>query len=131
MEFNSKIEKIKSKYIHLKIFEFIKDENFKFKLYLYSKLFQKKLELGMIDFKERYVNQTKINFDNYLCCFSLFNLDQKNFDKNLMNKKLKEDLQKFNLNIELIHEYLLNDLKKIVDKLKEKEKENKLQLNKF
>ena len=126
MEFNSKIEKIKSKYIHLKIFEFIKDENFKFKLYLYSKLFQKKLELGMIDFKERYVNQTKINFDNYLCCFSLFNLDQKNFDKNLMNKKLKEDLQKFNLNIELIHEYLLNDLKKIVDKLKEKEKENKL-----
>ena len=64
----SLFDKIKSKYIQNKIFEYIKNENFKFKLFLYSKKFQKKLELEPIDFKERYVIQSKITYENYLGC---------------------------------------------------------------
>ena len=119
-------EKIKSKYICQKVFEYIKEENFKFKFLLYSKYFQKKLELEIIDFKERYIIQSKINFDNYLCCYSLFNADPKNFDKNIISKKLEEELIKYNLDINIIYEYLLHDNKRFLKIIKEKEKENKL-----
>ena len=126
MENNCLFEKIKSKYICQKVFEYIKEENFKFKFLLYSKYFQKKLELEIIDFKERYIIQSKINFDNYLCCYSLFNADPKNFDKNIISKKLEEELIKYNLDINIIYEYLLHDNKRFLKIIKEKEKENKL-----
>ena len=126
MENVSILEKISCKYISGRIFDYIKDENYKFKLFLHSKKLQKKFELELIDFKERYIIKSKFNTDNYLCCYTLFNVDVKNFDKNIIFKKLEDDLKKVNININIIHEYLLNDLKKIVDKLNEKEKENKL-----
>ena len=126
MENVSILEKISCKYISGRIFDYIKDENYKFKLFLHSKKLQKKFELELIDFKERYIIKSKFNTDNYLCCYTLFNVDVKNFDKNIIFKKLEDDLNKLNININIIHEYLLNDLKKIVDKLNEKEKENKL-----
>ena len=50
---NSIFEKIKSIYIQKILFDFIKNENFKFKLFLYSKYFQKKFELERVDFKEK------------------------------------------------------------------------------
>ena len=129
MENKSLFETINSKYIRQRIFEFIKDENFKFKLFIHSKLYQKQFELEMIDFKERYITQTKINIDSYLLCYNLFNTDPKHFDKNILNTKLQEDLVKNNLNIDIIHEYLINDLKKLSKKLTEKE--NEKELNKF
>ena len=129
MENKSLFETINSKYIRQRIFDFIKDENFKFKLFIHSKLYQKQFELEMIDFKERYITQTKINIDSYLLCYNLFNTDPKHFDKTILNTKLQEDLVKNNLNIDIIHEYLINDLKKLSKKLTEKE--NEKELNKF
>ena len=123
---NSIFEKIKSIYIQKILFEFIKNENFKFKLFLYSKYFQKKFELERVDFKEKYLNQSKIELDNYLCCYSLFNVDPKIFDKNLMVKRVEEDLAKYKIDMNFIHDCLINDFKKIVKTLTEKEKENKL-----
>ena len=129
METNSILEKIKSKYMFQKIFDYIKEENFKFKLFLYSKFFQKKLELGFDNYKEAYISQSKINFNDYLCCYSLFNEKSKNFDKNILNKKLEEDLKKYNLDFNTIKEYLNNYFKKIKEKIDEKEK-NKKEKNK-
>ena len=126
MDDNSILEKISCKYISERIFEYIKDENYKYKFLLHSKKLQKKFELELIDFKERYILKSKFNTDNYLCCYTLFNVKANDFDKNIISKKLQEDLNKLNIDINIIHEYLLNDLKKIVKKLSDKEKENKL-----
>ena len=126
MNNNSILEKISCKYISERIFEYIKDENYKYKFFLHSKKLQKKFELELIDFKERYIIKSKFNTENYLCCYTLFNVDSKYFDKNRITKKLQETLNKLNIDINIIHEYLLNDLKKIVKKLSDKEKENKL-----
>ena len=126
MENNCLFEKIKSKNICQNVFQYIKEENFKFKFFLYSKYFQKKLEIEKIEFIERYIIQSKINFDDYLCCYSLFNSDPKNFDKNIISKKLKEELIKYGLNINTIYEYLLHENQKFLKTINEKEKENKL-----
>ena len=111
------IEKINSKYIRQKIFVFIKDQNFKYKFFKYSKIYQKQFELEIIDFKEKYIIQTKINIGSYILCINLFNKDPKNFDKNLLNTQLQEDLLKNNLNIDIIHEYLINEYKKYAKKI--------------
>jgi hypothetical protein len=75
--------KIKSKYIQESIFNYIKNENFKYKLFLYSKKAQKRFELELIDYKERYIAQSKITYDNYLGCYSLFNVEPKYFNKKI------------------------------------------------
>ena len=125
METDSLFEKIKSKYIQKKIFSYIKNENFIYKFFLYSKAFQKKLELENIDFKERYIIQSKISYDNYLCCYSLFNVEPKKFDKKIIEKKLQEELTKFKLDKNIFKECILNYFKKFVKKDNEEEKDKK------
>ena len=125
METDSLFEKIKSKYIQKKIFSYIKNENFIYKLFLYSKAFQKKLELEQIDFKERYIIQSKISYDNYLCCYSLFNVEPKKFDKKIIEKKLQEELTKFKLDKNIFQECILNYFKKLVKKDNETEKDKR------
>ena len=106
-------DKIKSKYIQTKIFEYIKNENFKFKLFLYSKKFQKKLDLEPIDFKERYVIQSKITYENYLGCYSLFNVEPNKFNKHNIEKRLQEELAKFNIDMNTFEECILRYFKKM------------------
>ena len=101
MKNNLLLEKINSKYVCERIFDFIKDKNFKYKLFIHSKSYQKKFEMEMIDFKERYITQTKINIDSYLLCYNLFNRDPKHFDKNMLNAQLQEDLLKIILILKL------------------------------
>ena len=125
METDSLFEKIKSKYNQKKIFSYIKNENFIYKLFLYSKAFQKKLELEQIDFKERYIIQSKISYDNYLCCYSLFNVEPKKFDKKIIEKKLQEELTKFKLDKNIFQECILNHFKKLVKKDNETEKDKR------
>ena len=55
------INNIKSYYIINNIFNYIPDNIFKEKLFLYSKSFQSKLRLNLIGLKEKYLN--KIGFD--------------------------------------------------------------------
>ena len=117
--------KIKSKYIQESIFNYIKNENFKYKLFLYSKKAQKKFELEFIDFKERYVIQSKITYDNYLGCYSLFNVEPKYFNKKNIEKRLHEELTKYNIDIETFQECILRYFKKLSKNNKDKEENEK------
>ena len=65
MEKKSILEKIKSKYILENIFDYVKDENFKFKLFVYSKRFQKKFDLKLLDYKNIYL-KNRINLFEFL-----------------------------------------------------------------
>jgi len=125
MKNESILENINSIFIHEKIYDYIKDENFKYKLFKYSKYYQKKLEIEVSNYKERYILQTKINFNDYLCCYSLFNGKPKDFDKNILSKKLEEDLKKHNLNLNTIYEFFDNYFGKIKKLIDENEKEKK------
>lgn len=49
------LNEIASKYIVIYIFDYIKDENFIFKLFKFSKFFQKKCDLKLYDYKEKYI----------------------------------------------------------------------------
>ena len=125
MKNDSILDNINSIFIHEKIYDYIKDENFKYKLFKYSKYYQKKLEIEVSNYKERYILQTKINFNDYLCCYSLFNGKPKDFDKNILSKKLEEDLKKHHLNLNTIYEFFDNYFGKIKKMIDENEKEKK------
>ena len=51
------LEKISSKYIIEVINTYIKDENYIYKLIKYNKFIQKKLNIKLIDYKEKYYNK--------------------------------------------------------------------------
>jgi len=63
MDNESLFNTIKSSYIINHIFSYIKDNDFKEKLFLYSKKFQKELGINLIGLKEKYLK--KIGFDCY------------------------------------------------------------------
>ena len=102
--------KISSKYICEKILDFIYDENFKYKLFNYSKFFQKKLDINLFDYFEIFVEQCQIDIQDYL--FNEDNIIPSKFDKEIYNKKLIEDLKKNNIESKIMNEYMLNKLKK-------------------
>ena len=54
------MNKIKSSYIIKHIFNYIKDNNFQLKLFIYSKFYQNKLDLRLI-YKEKYIDKIGIN----------------------------------------------------------------------
>ena len=68
------LEKISSKYIIDIINTYIKDENYIYKLIKYNKLIQKKLNIKLIDYKEKYYNKN-IKWENWL------NLNKEEFEK--------------------------------------------------
>ena len=61
MENQGVIYKIKSSYILKWIFTYIKDKNLQFKIFIYSKCIKKKLNIQIIDYKQKYLQ--KIGFD--------------------------------------------------------------------
>ena len=60
------INAISSKYISEKIFDYIKDKNYKLKLFLYSKALQEKYDIKLFHYQETYINQFKFNYNLYL-----------------------------------------------------------------
>ena len=68
METNSILEKIKSKYLIEEIFKYIEDNNFIYKFFSHSKLFQSRLSLELYDYQERYIKQKlgDFNISSYL-----------------------------------------------------------------
>ena len=52
MENQPLINKIKSSYIIRNILNYIRDNNFKLKLFIHSKLFQNKLDIKLIDYQK-------------------------------------------------------------------------------
>ena len=66
MENNHQINKIKSSYIIKNIFNFIKEDNFQMKLFFYCKLLQNKLDIKLIDYKEKYIDKLCFDINKYL-----------------------------------------------------------------
>ena len=84
MNNKSLLKKIKSKYIYKIIFDYIDNENFKFKLFNYSKYFQNILILKLFDYKEKYFDNLDINLNEYF-----YNDYYKLLSKSLFKEKLE------------------------------------------
>ena len=93
------LEKIKSQYILEKIFGYIKDDKFKMKIFSYSKSFQKKFNLNILDYQVAYILEKDINCYDYL---KYTKITDNNFDKELLTKNLKEDLSKYNIDLNIV-----------------------------
>ena len=92
---NSVLEKVFSKDLLSNIFDYIRDPNYKHKLFSYSKLLQKKADLRLADYEERYIEKFGINLADYL--FSENNKFVRKFNKDILNSNLQKDLSKNNL----------------------------------
>ena len=92
---NSVLEKVFSKDLLSNIFDYIRDPNYKHKLFSYSKLLQKKADLRLADYEERYIEKFGINLNDYL--FSENNKFVRKFNKDILNSNLQKDLSKNNL----------------------------------
>jgi len=91
MKRKEEIKNIASKHILDSIFNFIEDNNFKDKLFLYSKKLQKKFDIKLIGLKENYLKKIHFDLDKYL--FVELYLFYKDFlsieyDKFLIEKKI-------------------------------------------
>ena len=108
-EFLSVLEKISSKYILESIFNYIEDEKYKLKLFINSKLFQKKLNINLIDYQENYIGKFNLNPNDYL--YVNYNIPD-NYNKEYLKKKLEIDLIKYKIDFNLYQSYAVNYYKK-------------------
>ena len=100
------LNKIKSKYICKMIFD-ITYENFKYKLFNYSKHFQEILEIKLTDYKEKYWAKKGIKLGDYLCLKTQKKYNTNNFNKKLLYDTLKSFIDKNNINLDSLKSYLI------------------------
>ena len=113
MNNKSILKRIKSKYIYKIIFDYINNENFKLKLFNYSKYFQNILGLKLFDYKEKFFDNLDINLNEY------FYKDSGKFpmQKPLLKQMLESDLKEYKLDFNFIQKYLINSLNKKIKAL--------------
>ena len=101
------ITKIKSSYIIKNIFNFIKDKNFKVKLFLYTKNkdLHNNLEIDFNDLKEKYLRKIGFYFNEY------FHKTPKSFSKILLNEKYNNFFNKKNYTKEKIENIIYDIFK--------------------
>jgi len=97
--------KLDSKYLYQIILSFIKIKNFKLELFKYSKKYQKKLDIRLIDYKNAYLSNNSINFNPFFTFKKNFNKIE---DKNILNEDLDNYLKKLNIDFDSIEEYAIN-----------------------
>ena len=107
-EIKNKLDNIKSKYHFDNIFSFIKDDNFKLKFFVYSKKYQKILNLTINNYKEKYFEQIGINsmnINDFFSChedFEYFSFKNGGYPgyykKDYFEKKFEKYKNKFNNN---------------------------------
>lgn len=103
---NSVLEKVFSKSLLNNIFDYIRDPNYKHKLFSNSKLLQKKADLRMADYEERYIEKLGINLNEYL--FSENNKFVRKFNKDILNSNLQNDLSKNKLEKSAIEKIMVD-----------------------
>ena len=125
MKSKNRINNIKSKHIINYVFNYIKDENFKEKLFLYSKKLQIKYDIKLIGLKDKYLKKIKFDIDKYLY------IEPNLFIKDCLIKEYNKFLIENKINKERIEKiiYDIYENKKIkdieeedVDKVKDNEK---------
>ena len=93
------LKKISSKYILMLISDYIKDEKFVFKFFVYSKYFQKKIGIELSDYINKYIEQFEalgLKVDKFLIFQNYF---AKDFNKNILDIKLNNELNKYGIGI--------------------------------
>ena len=119
------INNIKSKHILNFIFNYIKDKNFKDKLFLYSKKLQIKFDIKLIGLKKNYLNNIKLDLDQYLYIEpNSFKPDflEKEYDKFLIEKKIKKEKIE-NIIYDIFENKEIKDIdEEDIHKIKKKEK---------
>ena len=118
MSEQSLLGKIKSKYVLQEIFKYIKTKNYNLKLFVHSNLFQEKLNLKILNYQEAYINQFGMDLSDYLC-LNYNILNEKEFDKDSLKKKLENDILENNLDYNLIQLIVLNYFENFVTEIKE------------
>jgi hypothetical protein len=93
------------------IFSFIKGYNFKYKLFKYSKAFQKKLNLTFFNYQKRYFSKFDKNVDNYIKERNQYILQYGIF--------YPEDLSEHNIDQNLFESYYINYINNYAHKLDE------------
>ena len=78
------INKVKSLYILDGIFNYIKDENFKIKLFLHSKSLQKKIGIKIYLLQEEYLKSIGFNINDYL------HIDEENYKRKILTEKYND-----------------------------------------
>ena len=119
------INNIKSTHILNLIFNYIKDKNFKEKLFLYSKKLQAKLDIKLIGLKENYLEKIKFDLDKYLFIEpDLYKKDflTKEYNQFLKDKKVdKKTIE--NIIYDIFDNKEIRDInEEDVDKIKDNEK---------
>ena len=115
MEKLSLLERIKSAYILNDIFSYIMNDNFKFKLFFHSKFYQKKLGLQLYEYQERFINQFNMELSTYL---NFGNNSNESFDKNLLKKRLENDITINKLDAKKIESCIINYFNNLVNEIK-------------
>ena len=106
------INNIQSKYILDYIFDYIKDNNFKEKLFLYSRKFQKDFDIKLIGLKENQLKKIGFNLDKYLY-IQPFSYEQ-DYLANAYNKFFKENyLDKNDIEKKIFDVYEYKEIKDI------------------
>ena len=100
------LTKITSKYIIRTIFDYIKDKNFSYKLFLYSKSFQQKINIELYDYQILYLIKNDINLEEYLT-YNDYNETNDYFDKNIIKRNLNFDLSYNNIDININKEIII------------------------
>ena len=96
--FNPLIEKIKSKYIINNITSYINDENYLLKLIEHSKCIQKNLDINLLNYQEKYINE-RIHYEDFLSDINLYEKNLNNLKNILLtNQYNKDNINKFAIN---------------------------------
>ena len=121
------MKNIKSTHIIETIFSYT-DDILKYKLFSYSKKYQKKLNIGLLDYQMKFFKMNSFNnFFKYLCFdpYSEYNFNNKSgtnyidinsYNKNGKTELLKKDLLKCNINIDSFKNYVKNYIVKYKEK---------------
>jgi len=118
--------KLNSKYILNYISSYVIDNNFKEKLFLYSKKFQQKFDIGLLGLKENYLKKLKFNTCLYI--------GPRKYKEDILSAKYINFLQKNKLNQEKFEKMLYDiyenkEVKDINEEDIDKIKENEILIN--
>ena len=118
MSQQAKLTNISKPIILKKIFDFIKDNKFKYRLFVHSKHFQNFLGLDIVDYENQYISKFKLELGEFFKCE--YDSNSKSFNKNclkdIFDKKMKEN----NLNEKLIKKIITDNFEKIGKNMEEK-----------
>lgn len=109
------LEKVKSKYIIQNIYSYLEDQQlFLKKLFKYSKNLQKKIGMNLFYYQENFINN-RFKWQNYL--YFERNKEIVIFSEDKLKQNLKNDINGYNMDDNIIKKIFLNHFQKILNNI--------------